>query len=72
MQLEAYLALHDVTYAEFARRIKVANAGTARRYAKSMRMPRPHIMSRIVDATDGHVQANDFLSACSGAQAAAA
>jgi transcriptional regulator with XRE-family HTH domain len=61
MKLAEYLATHDLSYAEFARRIGVKSAETARRYATGERLPGKDLMARIAEATEFKVTANDFF-----------
>ena len=68
MTLLAYLQTHGLTHAAFAEKIGVG-VETARRYALGLRHPRPAIMRRIVDATDGAVQPSDFYEMDDGAAA---
>ena len=61
MTLSQYLQQHDLTAARFAEKIGVTGE-SVRRYAAGERVPRPEIMNRIVEATDGTVQHRDFYS----------
>lgn len=59
MTLKEYLSQQGLTCEAFADKIGV-KAPTAWRYANGHRIPRPTIMARIADATDGAVTAQDF------------
>lgn len=61
MQLEAYLRESGITKADFARTIDV-DWSTLFRYMRGIRRPHPDILYRIVKATGGAVQANDFYA----------
>lgn len=61
MTFDEWIRAEDITFAEAARRIGVANASVARRYARAGRVPRPRVLARIVQATAGLVTANDFF-----------
>jgi hypothetical protein len=63
MRLSEYLDMTGEGYATFGRRIGLASAGNARRYASGERVPRRDVMQRIVVATGGAVQPNDFFPA---------
>ena len=58
--LARYLDSRCISIKEFAKSIKVSRE-TVRLYLKRDRFPRLEIMARIVEATDGQVQAKDFL-----------
>ena len=60
MELADYLSKQNISGAEFAQRIEVSQEAV-RRYVKGDRRPEWDILARIVSATDGHVQPNDFL-----------
>ena len=59
MTLQDYLDEQGLTHKAFAERICVTTASVWR-YATGNRMPRPNIMRKIVAATDGAVQPQDF------------
>ena len=59
MILIEYLRQNDLTMARFAELIGVSTSA-AQRYAARERIPRATIMRRIVEATDGAVQPQDF------------
>lgn len=59
MKLKDYLDGQGVTYEAFAGLIGVTTKA-AWRYAHGERVPRPAIMHRIVEATGGAVQPQDF------------
>lgn len=69
MQLKTWLQDKGVSYAEFARRIGASNGKVVQRYAERERMPEPTMMTKIVEATDGAVQPNDFYDLPAGAVA---
>jgi hypothetical protein len=60
MKLAQYLIDNDITFNEFAGSIGVANGTVVHRYASGKRIPEPAVMARIVEATNGQVQPNDF------------
>ena len=62
MTLDCYLKKHGLTHTAFATRIG-STVQSVHRYVHGQRYPRPEIMRRIVEATDGAVTANDFLNA---------
>lgn len=68
MQLTQWLSIHDLTAAEFGRRVGVGRA-TALRYAKGQRIPDRDVMARIVRETGGAVTANDFYGVAEGSPA---
>lgn len=61
MKLADFLEAHELSYAEFARSIRAKSPETVRRYAIEGRVPRPQMLERIIEATDGKVTANDFF-----------
>lgn len=61
MKLKEYLEKTQCTYEEFAQRIGVKTS-SARRYAVGLRIPKPHIMQRIVVVTGGLVTPNSFYT----------
>lgn len=62
MKLADYLETVGETHEAFAARIGVSQV-TITRYINGRRLPRPHVLTRIVSATKGAVTANDFLFA---------
>lgn len=60
MKLKDWLSKHRISGSEFARRLNVTRAAVSR-YSTEDRVPRPAILRRIHDATDGEVSAADFL-----------
>lgn len=62
MQLSKFLEERGETIAEFAERINLSHEAV-RRYAARERIPRADIMPRIIEATAGQVQPNDFFEA---------
>ena len=63
MRLADYLKAHSLTEAQFAELIGV-NRSTVGRWADAERpiMPQREHLTRIVDATNGAVTANDFMA----------
>lgn len=61
MQLRAYLESTGESRETFARRIGIAPAALYR-YLAGARIPRQDVMRRIVEATAGAVQPNDFFA----------
>lgn len=61
MNLRPYLEENEISPAQFAREIRVETA-SVHRYLCGERIPRREIMERIVRATNGAVQANDFFA----------
>lgn len=60
MTFDEWINAEELTYEAAAKRIGVANASVARRYAKGIQIPEKKIMERIWRATAGKVTANDF------------
>lgn len=65
MKLGEYLDCHGLTHTAFAAQIGVS-VQTVWRYAQGTRHPRPAIMRRIIEVTDGQVRPQDFLDQQSG------
>lgn len=61
MTLGDYLAVNEITPADFARSIAVNERESVRRYLNGSRTPNPKIMRRIYAVTKGQVTANDFF-----------
>jgi transcriptional regulator with XRE-family HTH domain len=61
MNLRTYLDQKKISPARFAGSIKVSVAAL-HRYLGGERIPRPEVLERIVEATDGTVQPNDFFA----------
>lgn len=61
MTLIDYLRTNGLTYTAFAGEVGVS-VEAVRRYARGKRLPRPAIMERIVEATDGAVTVQDFYN----------
>jgi len=59
MKLADYLALTKTSISGFADKIEVKQQ-TCSRYVSGSRIPHPSVMTRIVAATKGAVQPNDF------------
>lgn len=70
MNLRPYLEENGISPAEFAREIRVEPA-SVHRYLSGERIPRPEILERIIQATNGAVQANDFFASVRARQAMA-
>lgn len=60
MKLQNYLALNAVKQKDFAARIG-ENQTCVNRYCLGQRIPRPDVMRKIFDATNGAVTPNDFF-----------
>jgi len=60
MRLGDYLRQSGETASGFARRLGVKSPATVGRYVRGQRLPAAAIMGRIVLATAGAVQPNDF------------
>lgn len=71
MKLRPYLDEKKISPADFAREIRVETA-SVHRYLTGERIPRMEILERIIQATEGAVQANDFFAAAQARQAAMA
>lgn len=67
MKLSDYLEAQNMTHSAFAERIGVSQ-GAVTRYANGARVPRPAVMSKIRQATDGQVSYRDFLEAAEAAE----
>lgn len=61
MKLSIWRRIHDLTLAELSKRIGVTEVSLSR-YERGERIPAREIMPKIVKATDGAVQPNDFYS----------
>jgi len=68
MNIQAFLAEQNLSTAAFAADIGVSQASLYR-YMSGDRLPRPTIMTAIVEKTAGKVQPNDFYSLPSQAAA---
>lgn len=68
MNLRPYLSENGISPADFAREIRVEPA-SVHRYLTGERIPRLEILERIVQATKGAVQANDFFASAQARQA---
>jgi hypothetical protein len=60
MDLGIYLDEKEITPADFARSIEVTPTSVVRYVAREGR-PRPEVMARIAEVTEGAVQPNDFF-----------
>lgn len=63
MQLADYLAEQRISLSAFARQVGAKNARTIQRYTKHGRVPAGSMMAKIMVATNGRVQPNDFFPA---------
>lgn len=61
MHLESYLKTNSISVTSFAAIIGAASRATIYRYING-RIPAPHIMAKISQATGGQVTANDFYN----------
>lgn len=68
MNLRPYLDENGISPAAFAREIRVEPA-SVHRYLTGERIPRLEILERIIQATNGAVQANDFFACAQARQA---
>ena len=59
MKLSYFLKKSKITYVELAEVLDVSLA-TVYRYAHDERVPRKHVMKKLVEFTGGQVTANDF------------
>jgi len=69
MKIEAWLKQAGIADPDFADRIGVSRQALWR-YKAGIRTPRPAVLVRIREATDGHVSANDFLAPAPSHEAA--
>ena len=60
MTLSDYLRKNQLSFTDFGKSIGITSQAVAR-HSRGERWPRPEIMRRIVNATDGSVMPNDFL-----------
>lgn len=67
MNLADYLSERKLTHKEFAGRIGVS-AEAVRLYIEGRRMPRPGVMAKIAEVTEGRVTANDLYAQGAAAQ----
>lgn len=72
MMLKKYRVARDLSAADFAKLIGVANDSVVGRYERGDRMPRPEIVERIRKVTKGMVTFDDHLAACRKRRAARA
>lgn len=61
MDLKTYLSDNSIDVAKFAERLDVTKEAI-RLWASGKRTPRPELMRRIVEETQGAVMPNDFLA----------
>ncbi|MFQ5984666.1 MAG: helix-turn-helix domain-containing protein, partial [Alphaproteobacteria bacterium] len=62
MKLAEYLTNQGISASDFAEKVGVAEASMSR-YLSGKRLPRARVMRRIVEATGGAVEPNDFFAA---------
>lgn len=62
MKLSEFMAERSIPDAEFARLIGVSSRMAVMRYRRGERIPRPEVMRRIVEVTNGAVGPADFYS----------
>lgn len=67
MNLADYLTREGIALKQFAGQIGVS-AEAVRLYVERKRMPRPGVMAKIVEATNGAVTANDLYAQGEAAQ----
>jgi predicted transcriptional regulator len=60
MKLADFLAQKSITHTDFAALIGVSQVSVTR-YIAGRRTPRPNVLQRIRDVTEGNVTANDFM-----------
>ncbi len=68
MTISDFLSQHKIGENDFAAMIGVSQAAVNR--YKRGRIPQPDVMRRIIDATSGLVQPNDFFSETNTTEAA--
>lgn len=61
--LDDWLRRNEISDAAFARTLGLRSRASVTRYRSGIRMPEPPIMARIIAATAGAVQPNDFYAA---------
>ena len=71
MKLETWLSGSNKTIAQFRKELGVSSIATTYRYLRGERIPRPEIMRRISEITNGQVTPDDFYDSNLGAQAEA-
>lgn len=59
MKLRDFMMAREMSEAQFGRLLGIGQA-TVNRYARGQRIPRPEVMRRIVEVTDGRVGPADF------------
>lgn len=69
MKLSDYLDEQKLSHSDMAQRIGTSTEAV-RRYANGLRLPKPKIMGRIVEATEGVVEHADFYPDPTDSQAA--
>ena len=71
MNLSAYMKLRSLSNSAMAEILKCSVSAT-QKYRYGSRIPRPEMMRRIQEVTDGAVTPNDFLSVASAGRPVAA
>ena len=61
MKLREFMTKYNASLNDIALMIGTSSEAV-RRYANGERMPQPHIMQAIIDATNGKVTANDWFT----------
>ena len=69
MKLSVYLNERKISHGDMARLIGTSTEAV-RRYANGLRLPRPEIMGRIIEATKGVVRHADFYEGLTDTRAA--
>lgn len=67
MKLDAYLRVHGLTSAEFARACGLSGKQLIHQYRHGLRFPTPENLRRIREITSGDVTADDFVDQHAGA-----
>lgn len=62
MKLAEYMDANELTQPELAKRLSVSQSAISQ-WLSGARFPKPEMLSRIRDLTDGAVTPNDFLPA---------
>ena len=62
MKLETWVKSNGVSVTNLATLIGVSGYRTAQRYITGERIPRPEVMEKIHEITEGQVTANDFYA----------
>lgn len=62
MTLDEFRRAHGWSVSELAKKLGLHDARSAQRYLSGARMPRPDVMRRIIDVTEGKVGPADFYA----------